>query len=98
MLQSVPPEMLSTLASKATAKDAWEIVKTMRLGSSRVREAKAVTLPRRYEPVNFHGGEGIDDFGMCLSSLVMQLDLPGDKIGEPAIVRKFLSVVLRAYS
>lgn len=32
LLRSVPPEMLSTLASKATAKDAWETVKTMRLG------------------------------------------------------------------
>lgn len=35
---------------------------------------------------------------MRLSSLVKQLDLLGDKIGEPAIVRKFLSVVPRAYS
>src|SRR5664279_6208648 len=32
LLRSVPPEMLSTLASKATAKEAWEAVKTMRLG------------------------------------------------------------------
>ena len=35
---------------------------------------------------------------MRLSSLVTQLELLGDKIGKPAVVRKFLSVVPKAYS
>lgn len=35
---------------------------------------------------------------MRLSSLVTQLEVLGDKIGEPAIVRKFLSVYPRVYS
>lgn len=48
--------------------------------------------------VKFHDGESIEDFGMHLSSLVTQVDLLGDKIGELAIVRKFLSIILRAYS
>ena len=41
LLRSVPPEMISTLAAKKTAKEAWDTVKTMRLGVTRVREAKA---------------------------------------------------------
>src|SRR5664279_4558458 len=32
LLRSVPPEMLSRLASKATTKEAWEAVKTKSLG------------------------------------------------------------------
>ena len=32
LLRSVPPEMISTLAAKKTAKEAWETVKTMQLG------------------------------------------------------------------
>ncbi|XP_073357719.1 uncharacterized protein [Aegilops tauschii subsp. strangulata] len=40
ILRGVPPEMGPTLAGKATAKDAWDTTKTMRLGGARVREAK----------------------------------------------------------
>ena len=40
ILHGVPPEMVPTLAGKATAKEAWDTVKTMRLGVARVREAK----------------------------------------------------------
>ena len=70
----------------------------MRLGVARVREAKATSLRRQYEAIRFNDDESIDDFGMRLSSLVTQLELLGDKIGEPAVVRKFLSVVPKAYS
>uniref|UniRef100_A0A453E0I8 Uncharacterized protein n=1 Tax=Aegilops tauschii subsp. strangulata TaxID=200361 RepID=A0A453E0I8_AEGTS len=98
LLRSVPPEMVSTLAVKPTAKDAWGTIKTMRLGVARVREAKVTSLRRQYEAIKFNDGEGIDDFGMRLSSLVTQLELLGDKIGEPAVIRKFLSVIPKAYS
>jgi hypothetical protein len=95
LLRSVPPEMLSTLAVKATAKEAWETVKTMRLGVTRVRDAKATTLKKQLEAIRFNDSEDIDDFGMRLSSLVSQLDV---KISEPDIVCKFLSVVPPKFS
>lgn len=40
ILQAVPPEMLSTLVVKDSAKQAWETVKTMRIGVECVYEAK----------------------------------------------------------
>ena len=46
ILCGVPPEMVATLAAKSTAKEAWEALKTMRLGVARVREAKAATLSK----------------------------------------------------
>jgi hypothetical protein len=36
LLRSIPPEMFSTLAVMAIAKEAWEAVKMMQLGVSRV--------------------------------------------------------------
>ena len=39
ILRVVPQEMLPALAVKNTAKDAWEAVKTMRMGVQCVREA-----------------------------------------------------------
>ena len=46
LLRSIPPEMLSTLAVKATAKEAWEALEKMRLGVSRVRDARATALKK----------------------------------------------------
>jgi hypothetical protein len=36
---TVPPEMISTLATKPSAKEAWGSIKTMRIGVDRVRKA-----------------------------------------------------------
>jgi hypothetical protein len=98
LLHAVPPEMVSTLGAKATAKVAWDTIKTMRLGVSRVREAKKSTLRKQFELIKFNPGESIDDFGMRLSSLVTQREILGDKIEEGDMVRKFLSVVPKKYS
>ena len=97
ILRSVPPEMCSTLAVKATVKEAWEAVKTMRLGVERVQEAKAMVLRRQFETIKFKDGENLDDFSMRISSLVSQLGLLGVKIEEPDVVRKFLSVVPKKF-
>jgi len=75
VMRSVPLEMCSTLAVKATVKEAWEVVKTMRLGVERVQEAKAMVLRKQYETIKFKDGENLDDFGMRISSLVSQLSL-----------------------
>jgi hypothetical protein len=98
LLRSVPLEMLSTHAAKETAKEAWETVKTMRLGVTRMRDSKAMMLKKQLEAINFNDGEDIDDFDMCLLSLVSQFGMLGLKISEPGVVRKFLSVVPKKFS
>ena len=98
LLRSVPPEMISTLAAKKTTKEAWDTVKTMRLGVTRVREAKASALKKQLECIKFADGEDIDNFSMHLSLLVSQLGVLGVKISEPEFIRKFLSVVPKKFS
>lgn len=44
ILRAVPAEMLATLAVKETAQEAWEAIKTRRIGVQRVREANAQQL------------------------------------------------------
>ena len=97
VLRSVPPEMCSTLAVKATVKEAWEAVKTMRLGVECVQEAKAMVLRRQFETIQFKDGENLDDFGMRISSLVSQLSLLSVKVEEPDVVQKILSVVPKKF-
>jgi hypothetical protein len=49
--------MLSNLDVKVTVNDAWEAVKTMRLGVTRVQNAK-----KQLEAIKFGNGEDIDNF------------------------------------
>ena len=48
ILQAVPPEMMSSLAAKGTAKGAWDALKTMRLGVAHVRDARAGMLSKLF--------------------------------------------------
>jgi hypothetical protein len=56
LLRAVPPELVRTLAVKDCAKTAWEVIKTMRLGSERIREAKAQRRRREWEDLRFKTG------------------------------------------
>lgn len=60
--RSVPPEMLSTVGRKSTAKDAWDTIKIMRMGVDRVREGNAQTLRWDFNNITFKDGESVDDF------------------------------------
>ena len=53
ILRAVTPDMLSTLAVKNTAKEAWDAVKMMRMGVDRVREANAQQLRKEYAVLNW---------------------------------------------
>jgi hypothetical protein len=82
ILRAVPPEMLATLAVKKTAKEAWDTLKTLRLGAERVRESRAQTLRLNYEEIKFRPGESIDDFAMRLQALANELEVLGDPLDE----------------
>ena len=97
LLRAVPPELVRTLAAKDNAKAAWDTLKTMRLGSERIREAKAQTRRREFEELRFRPGESIEDFSIRLTSIVSDLELLGDPISEYKAVLKFLRMVPRKY-
>ncbi|XP_073368075.1 uncharacterized protein [Aegilops tauschii subsp. strangulata] len=67
ILRAVPPEMLVTLAMKETAKEAWDSIKTIRLGVDRVRKAKAQSLRREFDDIRFKDGETVDEFALRLT-------------------------------
>lgn len=98
ILRAVPSEMISLLATKDSAKDAWDAIKVMRVGVDRVRKAKAQQLHREYESISFHDGESIDDFALRLTSLVSQLGTLGERIEEQNVIEKFLRVVPERFS
>ena len=80
ILGAVSPEMVGTLAVKPSAKAAWDEIATMRIGGDRVRAAKAQSLARDFETIEFRDGETVDGFAMWLGSMVTNLNILGMKL------------------
>ncbi|CAH9146107.1 unnamed protein product [Cuscuta epithymum] len=97
LLRAVPPELVRTLGVKATAKEAWDTLKTMRVGVERVREAKAQTCWTEFEALAFKDGEGVESFGIRLTAIMNDLQVLGDPLTEHKAVQKFLRSVPRKY-
>jgi len=74
-------------------KEAWEVVKTMRLGADRVKDVNAQKLMQEFENIKFKEGESIDDFGMRINNLVGNLRALGETMEDTRVVKKFLRVV-----
>jgi hypothetical protein len=70
----------------ATATEAWEAVKSLRIGSEAVRNARVQRLRMKFESIRFKEGETVDDFTMRLSSLVAELGTLGEVIKEQQVV------------
>jgi len=99
MLRGVPQEMHSMLLNKKTAKEAWEAIKTMRLGADRVKEVNAQKLLAEFEAIAFKLGETIDDFTIQITKLVTDLRGLGEEtVTDARVVKKFLRVVPSRYS
>jgi hypothetical protein len=79
---AVPQEMLASLAVKVTAAEVWEAVRSLRIGSEAVRNARVQRLRTEIESIRFKRGETVGDFTMRLISLVFELSTLGEVIME----------------
>jgi hypothetical protein len=75
-----------------TAK-AWEAIRSLRIDSETVRNARAQQLRLEYEAIRFKEGESVDDFTMCLANLIAALGTVGEVIKEERVIQKLLQVV-----
>lgn len=91
--QSIPEDLLLTLAERKTAKEAWDAIKTVSLGADKVKKAKAQTLKSEFESLNMKDSEQLDDFCMKLNGLVARIRALGETIGEEYVVKKLLRAV-----
>lgn len=93
ILRGVPVELKAVLAVKKTAKEAWEAVKTMRVGEDRVKAANKQRLMKEFENLMFKDGERVDDFAVRVNTLVGGLRELGEDVKDGRVVRKVLRVV-----
>jgi hypothetical protein len=87
---AVPMEIVASLAVKDTAAEAWEVVRSMRIGNEPVRKTKAQRLHREFESICFTNGEAVDDFVIHISNLVAAMGTIGDIVEESKVIEKLL--------
>jgi hypothetical protein len=81
------------LGAKKTVKEAWETIKSMRVGADRVKEISVQKLLREFENIEFKEGEAMEDFGMRITNLVATLKSLGETVDDSRVVKKFLRVL-----
>jgi hypothetical protein len=90
LLRAVPPKMQAGLAVKETTKEAWEAIRSIRVGANKVKEANAKKLRREFDDIVFKSGECVEEFAMRISSLANQLRSLGDEVPDKKVVKKML--------
>src|SRR5579871_123742 len=73
LLASTPAEYHEAIGAKDTAKAAWEMLASFRVGSERAKKVKAQQLRREFDDLRFKSGESVEDFALRLQSLASQL-------------------------
>jgi hypothetical protein len=93
----VPPEMITALATKESASEAWESIRTMHVRDERIRKASTQKVRREYELLALRDDEGIEDFAMRLTNIVHQLATLGDPEADDKGVLKYLRITRSKY-
>ena len=60
ILAAMPTEYGEPLGTKSSAKEAWEAIAAMRVGSDRAKKATAQLLKQEYANLKFKDGELVD--------------------------------------
>src|SRR6185436_2733450 len=98
LLSSTPPEFHEAIGNKKTAKEAWDMLASFRVGSDRAKRAKAQQLRRDFDDLKFRHSEAVEDFALRLQSLASQLATLGKKLEEEDVVCKLLRACPAKYS
>jgi hypothetical protein len=98
LLASTPAEYHEAIGAKDTAKAAWDMLASFRVGSERAKKAKAQQLRREFDDLRFKSGESVEDFALRLQSLASQLATYGKPIDDEDVVAKLLRVVPSKYA
>ena len=65
ILAAMPVEYREPLGAKSSAKEAWEAIAAMCIGSNRAKKAMAQLLKQEYANLKFRDGESMEDFSLA---------------------------------
>ena len=81
-----PREAARDGARKDTASGAWEVIKELHQGHSRVREARLQSLLRDYESLKMDESESVDKFAMRVVEITSSIKDIGETLTDTVIV------------
>jgi hypothetical protein len=70
LIAAVPLEMQFSLSKKRVAKEAGDSIAAARIDSDRTRKITLQALRKEWENLAFKPGEDVDDFALCLNTLL----------------------------
>jgi hypothetical protein len=70
LIAAVPLEMQFSLSKKRAAKEAGDSIAAARIDSDRTRKITLQALRKEWENLAFKPGEDVDDFALCLNTLL----------------------------
>ncbi|XP_066321189.1 uncharacterized protein [Miscanthus floridulus] len=85
ILAAVPAEYMEPLGAKNSAKETWEAIAAMRVGFDRAKKAMAQLLKQEDANLKFKDSESVENFSLCLQSLISKLRSHGITIDEEEI-------------
>ncbi|XP_047331212.1 uncharacterized protein LOC124934744 [Impatiens glandulifera] len=89
LLWTVSPELIQTLGSKKTVKEAWDTLIIMRAEVELVQESKVQTRWTEFENLTFKDDKGVEAFNIRLAVIVNELEVLDDPMSEHKVVLKF---------
>ena len=75
---------------KSSAKEALEDITAMRVGSDYAKKVMAQLLKQEYANLKFKDGESMEDFSLCLQTLISKLKSHDVTINKEEAVSKYL--------
>jgi hypothetical protein len=97
-ITAVPLEMQFSLSKKRTAKEAWDAIAAVRIGSDRACKSTLQALRKEWENLAFKQGEDVDDFALHLNTLLQKMVQYGDDTyDEERAVEKLFRCVPKKY-
>jgi hypothetical protein len=78
--QGIPEDMLPLIAEKETSAEAWETIKTNRLGDDRIKEVRVQTLKSEFDRLRMKDSESVDDFALRMQTITNEIHLLGEKV------------------
>ncbi|XP_074327604.1 uncharacterized protein LOC141665518 [Apium graveolens] len=91
--QGIPEDVLLSIANKKTAKESWDMIKTLCQGADKAKKARVQTLKSEFEMLSMKDNEQVEDFHLRMNGLVTNIRALGEVMEESYVVKKLLRAV-----
>jgi hypothetical protein len=78
---------------KELAKDAWDVIQSIQVGTDKVKEANAEKLRHEFNDISFKSVECVEELALCILGLANQLRSLGGDLPDKKVVKKMLQSI-----